>query len=596
MVDGELKFQLVKLMKNNIQSGNNQFRRWGLRNSRGIMAVAAGFALLVWVIDAMLDYFVFYQGYGTFLELLVTHPPAHEIFIRLVILICFIVFGSIVSFHSSKRKQIEVKLKKSNRLFATLSQINQTIVREHDQQKLFQEICNICIEFGKFRLAWIGFVDEKNKSVNPVAFSGEGSDYLQNIEISVTDGLTGKGPSGRAIREEKSVVFNDLENNPDFAPWRKQAIEKGYHSSASFPIRLNNNVIGVLGIYAVEAHFFDEDEVKLLEEAALDISFALDIIQDEENRKRAEEALRDSEEKYHFLYENALVGIGISDSTGKILEANETMCQIMGYNSDELSKVRLADTYFISESRKDILGKLKKDGHVENYEVQLYNKNKVIYWANLSSKKIMFENQEAILSTVIDITEFKQSEKNLKTEKAFSEKIINTSSAIIIGLNADHEIQLFNEGAEVITGYKRKDILGKDWFKLFFPPEMIDEMNKIWKDSWGIKAHSYTNPILTKNGDQKMISWQSTGMYEGENEKQHLLISIGEDITERVRAEEEIQKHQNHLEELVKERTRELETKNKDLERFNNLFVGREFRIKELRDKVKEMEKRLGNK
>ena len=69
--------------------------------------------------------------------------------------------------------------------------------------------------------------------------------------------------------------------------------------------------------------------------------------------------------------------------------------------------------------------------------------------------------------------------------------------------------------------------------------------------------------------------------------------AIVRDITERKEAENKIQIYQLHLEELVRERTRELETKNDDLERYNRLFEGREFRIKELRDKVKELEKQL---
>ncbi len=192
-----------------------------------------------------------------------------------------------------QRKQTEVKLNKANRLYATLSQINQTIVRERDKQKLFQEICNIAIEYGKFRLAWIGLVDEEKKIVIPAAFSGEGSDYLQNIKILLSDDLLRKGPTGRSIHEGKSIVFNDLENNPDFAPWRKQALEKGYRSSAAFPIRLNNLVIGAFNVYAVEPHFFDEDEIKLLEEAALDISFALEKFREEDKHKQVEEELQE---------------------------------------------------------------------------------------------------------------------------------------------------------------------------------------------------------------------------------------------------------------------------------------------------------------
>jgi two-component sensor histidine kinase len=204
----------------------------------------------------------------------------------------------------TERKQTEEELNKANRLYATLSQVNQTIIREWDKQKLFQEICDIAIKFGKFRLAWIGLVDEENKLVKPVAFSGKGSDYLNFIKISFSDFLTGKGPSGRAIHEVKCGVFNDLENNPAFAPWRKQALEKGYRSSAAFPIRLNNKIIGAFNVYAVETHFFDEDEINLLEEAFMDISFALEKFEEEENRKKAEEQIKkDLEEKNILLQE-----------------------------------------------------------------------------------------------------------------------------------------------------------------------------------------------------------------------------------------------------------------------------------------------------
>ncbi|EGV52475.1 GAF domain-containing protein [endosymbiont of Riftia pachyptila] len=192
----------------------------------------------------------------------------------------------------TERKRAEEKLHKANRLYATLSQVNQAIVKERDKQKLFQTICNIAIKFGKFRLVWIGLLDEENQLVDPVAFSGEGSDYLQNIKISLTDDLTGKGPTGRSIREGKSVVFNDLETNPEFAPWRERALEKGYRSSGAFPIRLDNTVIGALNVYAVEPHFFDAEEINLLEETARDISFALDKFEEETNRRQAMEALR----------------------------------------------------------------------------------------------------------------------------------------------------------------------------------------------------------------------------------------------------------------------------------------------------------------
>ncbi len=132
------------------------------------------------------------------------------------------------------------------------------------------------------------------------------------------------------------------------------------------------------------------------------------------------------------------------------------------------------------------------------------------------------------------------SEQVLKKEKLFSERIVETADAIIVGLDKDHIIRIFNQGAEQITGYKKEEVIGKDWVKIFFPEEILDEMNKVWKDSWGVKSHSYINPILSKTGEEKIVSWQTTGMYDGHDASKHLLLSIGEDITERMQAEEKL--------------------------------------------------------
>ena len=102
------------------------------------------------------------------------------------------------------------------------------------------------------------------------------------------------------------------------------------------------------------------------------------------------------------------------------------------------------------------------------------------------------------------------------------------------------------------------------------------------------------------NGEVKMLDKDSHEIdiylraYSIKDEKGKVigLVGVHTDITERKQAEEELAKHRDHLEELVKKRTKELKEKNKELERFNNLFTGREFRIKELKDKVKKLEKK----
>ena len=373
--------------------------------------------------------------------------------------------GIIVIGHDiTERKQAEEKIYKANRLYTVLSQVNQAIVRERDKQKIFQEICNIAIKYGKFRLAWIGFVDKETKLVKPVAFSGEGSDYLKNIKISITDELTGKGPTGRAILERKSVVFNDLENNPDYKPWREQALEKGYRSSAAFPIWLYNNVIGTLNLYAVEPDFFDKDEIKLLEESALDISFALEKFEEEGKRLQMGKELNMERNKLLNILESMQDGVYIVD---------------------------------------------------QQYMLQYVN-------SHLQKGFVLFKGQKCF--------------KYFYGRKEACPWCKNYD--IFKGKTIHHEV------------FSKKD--GRTY-------DIID------------------TPL--KNIDGHIFK-----------------LSILRDITDRKKSEEELKKHRDHLEKLVKERTTELEKANEELRRFNKLFVGREFRIKELKDNVKELEKELRRK
>ena len=89
--------------------------------------------------------------------------------------------------------------------------------------------------------------------------------------------------------------------------------------------------------------------------------------------------------------------------------------------------------------------------------------------------------------------------------------------------------------------------------------------------------------------------WQKTKLVKHSKHLEELVkertVELETEIKERKQGEEELKKHREHLEKLVKDRTAELEKKNAELKRFNKLFIGREFRIKELRDKVKELEK-----
>ncbi|MFB3895171.1 MAG: HD domain-containing phosphohydrolase [bacterium] len=204
--------------------------------------------------------------------------------------------------YAIERKRAEEKIIRLNRIYAVLSNINGAIVRIRDQQLLFEEACKIAVNFGLYRLAWIGLIDPKTHRVNPITYYGCAVGYLDQFKISFDDVPEGQCPTGASIRQEKYVICNDVEHDKSVVLWRKVLLEQGYRSIAAFPLKNGPTIIGTLTLIAAEPYFFDEQEIPLLQEIAADISFAINTIESEKNRKLAEETLQKSEKKIKESY------------------------------------------------------------------------------------------------------------------------------------------------------------------------------------------------------------------------------------------------------------------------------------------------------
>jgi diguanylate cyclase (GGDEF)-like protein/PAS domain S-box-containing protein len=179
----------------------------------------------------------------------------------------------------SEQKHDEDRIRRLNRIYAVLSGINALIVRVQAKEELYAEACRIAVEAGGFRLAWLGVVDRKEMRVRPVAWHGPGENYIQLMPLQLSDPVSERtGLSGRAVMEHKAMVSDDMTRDPRVA-LRKEALERGLHSLAILPLLVGGEVVGVLALYAGEVGFFDEEEMKLLNELAGDIAFALDHIE-----------------------------------------------------------------------------------------------------------------------------------------------------------------------------------------------------------------------------------------------------------------------------------------------------------------------------
>jgi diguanylate cyclase (GGDEF)-like protein/PAS domain S-box-containing protein len=171
----------------------------------------------------------------------------------------------------------EQRIERLNRVYAVLSGINSTIVRVRDRDELFRESCRIAGEHGNFGLAWVGLFDPATLEVTPAAWAGLGTEEMKQAKATARpDVPQGQGLVGRAIRERKPVFDNDISAGPKVGNKRREeALRLGFRSLMVLPLFTEGAVTGTLALFAKEANFFDDEEVKLLAELAGNISFAL---------------------------------------------------------------------------------------------------------------------------------------------------------------------------------------------------------------------------------------------------------------------------------------------------------------------------------
>src|SRR6267378_1759624 len=182
----------------------------------------------------------------------------------------------------TERREHERKLAQLSRVHAVLSGISSAIVRVRSRDELFRDVCRIAVGAGQFRMAWVGVVDCRAMRVKPVAWDGEVRGFLDAAPLALTETRPGGlGLVGQAVREQRPVVSNDIQNDPQ-RMMKKECLERGINSLAALPLVVGGVPVGVLALYASELGFFDGEELGLLAELAANISFGLEHIESEE--------------------------------------------------------------------------------------------------------------------------------------------------------------------------------------------------------------------------------------------------------------------------------------------------------------------------
>jgi PAS domain S-box-containing protein len=460
--------------------------------------------------------------------------------------------------HEAERKIAEEKIIHLNRVYAVLSEINQAIVRIRNRQELFQEICRIAIEFGKFIMAWIGLVDSSTKLVKTVAHSGVEEGYLENIRISASEETEGYGPTGMTTREGRYFICNDIQNDPCILPWREEALKRGYFSSAAFPIKIQSQVIGTINFYSSEANFFEKEETDLLEEISNDLSFALESMESEENRKQAEEALRHSEEQYRLITENTKDLICTLDLQGNFNYVSPSFKEVLEYSPEELtgcnvfSLIHPDDRETVMEIYQQAL--INREGRTLELRYQHKNGNWHIFE---SVGNWIFDGNGTPQKAVIvsrDITKRKQAEEALRRAEEKYRDIVENAVEGIFQTTPEGRFISANPTLARIHGFDSPEELISSTtamgYESFVDPDRRAEFAGLLRTQGTIQ--NFEAQLYRK--DRRAI-WVSMNTRAHRNSKGKLLYYEGtvQDITEHKRAEESLRQSEENARQLAQE-------------------------------------------
>lgn len=362
--------------------------------------------------------------------------------------------------------------------------------------------------------------------------------------------------------------------------------------------------------YNLEAKFRTKDGRILdgLMSAAIinlnNVPHIINITRDITEIKKAQNDLKKSELQFRKAFENSTSGMCIASVKGEFLQVNAKLCQILGYTEEELLKSTFPEVTYPGdipmgeENMKNAL-----DGQIDSFymEKRYIRKDGTIIWADVSSSLIRDSENLPVnfITQVTDITENKMAGEVLKKERDLAQQYLDVAGVMFATLNKKGEITLINKKGFEILGYdKAEDLIGKNWLEVCLPEKNKKEIKDIFREQMAgnIKAYEYyENLVLTKSGKERIIAFHNTVLHDADGKISGVLFS-GEDITERVKAEEEIKELNAVLEKRVVERTTELEGANKELSDINDVFVGREMRIIELKEEIKRLKNQLKEK
>ena len=419
-------------------------------------------------------------------------------------------------------------------------EITRALVRTDRRERLERRVCDIVSEAEPYRFAWVGEHVPDGGTVVARASAGVEQGYLDDIQVTSDDSVTGRGPTGRAIRTGDLAVMQDIPENDDYEPWRADALERGYRSSAAIPLSFGDRTYGVLNVYADRTNAFNDAERTLLSEIGDDIGHAIHRIELRERLGRRERYLEQSQ---------AVAGVGTWHLDRETCESywSPEVFRILGVPAEATPSRELYVECVHPADREALEAEwaAARDGAPIDVEHRIVDGDEV-RWVRLKATPEEAPSGEPTewIGVVQEVTERKTREGELqRAERKWRTLLEGAPDAIFIADQETGRIVETNQAAADMLGYPAEEILGMHQRELHPADEdgayeaLFDHHQSVAPDSLRTLPNGSPIYVETAAGEQVPVEINASEIRLGE---EWFFQGIFRDVTDQRTYEENL--------------------------------------------------------